>query len=133
MTNVFLGDRGSAAIALMGAVAFVMVIVAGLGDLAIFTVARSKAQTAADAAALAAASEQVPGIGRDPVGLARRFAAANGARLVSCSCPLGAKETQVTVQVPVKFLLIGAIANGSVGASARAEMNLDSGRGRSAE
>lgn len=118
-------DRGSAVIALMGALALVMILVAGLGDLAIFSAARSKAQTAADAAALAAASEQIPGIGRDPIGQARRFAAANGAELVNCQCRLGDREAVVRVEIPVKFLLIGAIASGGVEASARARVNLN--------
>ena len=61
-------EHGSAAIAPLVAVAIVMVMLAGQGDLTSFFIARTRAQTAADAAALAAAAELIPGIGTDPVG-----------------------------------------------------------------
>lgn len=107
----------------------VMVIIAGLGDLAIFFVARAKAQTAADAAALAAASELVPGLGKDPSGQAVQFAQANGAQLRECVCRFGSKAAQVRVAVEVQFILARALGVQEVGARARAEVDL-SARGR---
>jgi hypothetical protein len=61
--------------------------------------ARSRAQIAADAAALAAVAESSP-IGRG-VHLfeARRFAEANGGELLSCLCYRGADAVQVEVEV----------------------------------
>lgn len=115
-------ERGNAAIAFLVGMALVMVMLAGLGDLASFFIARGRAQIAADAAALAAAAELIPGIGIDPVSQARHFASENGGRLVGCECRLGTSEVVVTVAVPVRFTLrrIGAV--NQVRASARAEV-----------
>ena len=115
-------ERGNAAIAFLVGMALVMVMLAGLGDLASFFIARARAQTAADAAALAAAAELIPGIGTDPVSQARQFASENGGRLVGCECRLGTSEVVVTVAVPVRFALrrIGAV--NQVRARARAEV-----------
>lgn len=108
-------EGGAAALAIPVAVILVVVASLGLGDLGAFVVARARAQTAADAAALAAAVEialhgpqgqsprrpGAPGV-PDKAGVpdgprasapgaaeeqARRLAAANGARLVTCWCP----------------------------------------------
>lgn len=117
------GDRGSVSLAIIGLVAVVMVLVLGLGDLGIFLLARSKAQTAADAAALAAAAEQIPGIGRgDPRGEASRFAKINGARLISCECRPGDRAAQVRVAVKVRFGLL--MRSQEVGAHARATVDV---------
>jgi D-alanyl-D-alanine carboxypeptidase/Putative Flp pilus-assembly TadE/G-like len=58
---------------------------------------RARAQTAADAAVLAAAAESGPYGRGDPKLQARRFAAANGARVVECLCDRGATAMQVKV------------------------------------
>ena len=61
--------------------------------------ARMQAQTAADAAALAAVAESAP-YGRGAHELqARRYAALNGASLVECLCTAGATAVQVEVAV----------------------------------
>jgi D-alanyl-D-alanine carboxypeptidase-like protein/putative Flp pilus-assembly TadE/G-like protein len=60
---------------------------------------KARAQTAADAAALAAVAESGPyGRGIHEV-VARRYAGANGARLVKCLCDRGATAVQVEVAV----------------------------------
>jgi D-alanyl-D-alanine carboxypeptidase-like protein/putative Flp pilus-assembly TadE/G-like protein len=59
---------------------------------------RTRAQTAADAAALAAVAESGPSGGGDPTGAARRFATINGGRVVECLCPPGATAMQVRVE-----------------------------------
>jgi hypothetical protein len=68
-----------------------VVLLAGLvaTDAARLMVARVEAQTAADAAALAAAPVTFAPFGArgDARSEAERFAAANGARLVDCACP----------------------------------------------
>ncbi|MDQ3877171.1 MAG: D-alanyl-D-alanine carboxypeptidase family protein [Actinomycetota bacterium] len=68
-------------------------------DLSSVSAARMRAQTAADAAALAAAAESGPYGHGDAGREARSFAVANGATIVSCLCPTGATAAQVTVAV----------------------------------
>ncbi len=104
-----------------------MVLLAGLGDLAAYLLARTRAQAAADAAALAAAAELIPGIGSEPHAQADRFAALNHGRLVLCECEQGAAEVTVTVAVPVRFVLKGLRGEDSVSAKARAEVVLPEG------
>ncbi len=60
---------------------------------------RARAQTAADAAALAAALESAPGGGGRPEGQAKSYARDNGAVLTSCDCSPGAAEAIVEVAV----------------------------------
>lgn len=61
---------------------------------------RARAQTAADAAALAAVAESLPGAAGFYEDVARRFARANGATLISCEgCDLGTTSLIVTVEV----------------------------------
>ena len=60
---------------------------------------RAHAQTAADAASLAAVAESAPYGGGDPLSVARDFAEANGAELIECLCDVGSTAMQVTVEV----------------------------------
>ena len=60
---------------------------------------RTRAQSAADAAALAAVAEAGPYGGGAPEKIARRFAGLNGAVLVDCRCPTGATAVQVEVEL----------------------------------
>lgn len=60
---------------------------------------KSRAQTAADAAALAAIAESGPYGNDQPEQQARSFAVANGGRLVDCLCEPGATAMQVEVVV----------------------------------
>lgn len=103
-------------------VGLTMILLIGLGDLATFFLARTTAQTAADAAALAAAAELIPGIGAEPHTQAQRFASANGGRLVGCECSLSSGEVVVTVAVPVRFVLGRIGGETDVRARARAEV-----------
>jgi hypothetical protein len=100
-------------------VAVTAVLVLGLGRLASGILAVSRAQTAADAAALAAAGELVAG---RTAGAAERTAsltaAANGARLLRCDCAGPA----VTVHVSVT-LSFSRPVSGLVRAAARAELH----------
>lgn len=80
-------------------------------DLGRASTARTRAQTAADAAALAAVAEVAPfGAGRQEE-LAREYAEENGGRLVECRCVAGASAVQVTV------------ALGAIEATARATLD----------
>ncbi|MGH2750363.1 MAG: D-alanyl-D-alanine carboxypeptidase family protein [Actinomycetota bacterium] len=58
---------------------------------------RSRAQLAADAAALAAVFESSPYGAADPEGRAREYARLNDARLTECDCVAGASEMEVEV------------------------------------
>ncbi|MGH2756487.1 MAG: hypothetical protein ACRDI3_01720 [Actinomycetota bacterium] len=59
----------------------------------------ARAQAAADAAALAAIAESLPGGGGQPRVEAVRYAAANGGRVIECLCNPGATAAQVRVAV----------------------------------
>ncbi|HEX2294039.1 MAG TPA: D-alanyl-D-alanine carboxypeptidase family protein [Actinomycetota bacterium] len=61
--------------------------------------AKARAQTAADAAALAAVAESSPSGDGRPVEAAADYAERNGARLVKCYCETGATAMQVVVSV----------------------------------
>jgi hypothetical protein len=63
------------------------------------TALRTRAQTAADAAALAAVAESAPSGGGDPSAVAARFAGLNGGRVIECLCDVGATAMQVRVEV----------------------------------
>ncbi|MGH2811320.1 MAG: Rv3654c family TadE-like protein [Actinomycetota bacterium] len=127
-------ERGSAAVSLLGLTAVVMALILGLADLTAFLLARANAQTAADAAALAAAGEMIPGPGGRPEAQASRFAGANGARLVECLCGRSKRSALVKVAVPVRFLVVRALGTEEVFARARAEVDLGQlGRGGSAK
>jgi secretion/DNA translocation related TadE-like protein len=76
-------------------------------DLGRAVMARARAQTAADAAALAAAQEIALPAGAQPVDVARRFARENGATLTSCSCDSGSTEAVVVVKLSVAFIMLG--------------------------
>lgn len=106
-------EAGSASV-LAAAVAALIALV-GLAGVAATQVVRARAVAvaAADAAALAAAPITFPplGGGRTPVSVARAFAAANGARLVSCRCPqvatFASRWVEVVVEVPADIALLG--------------------------
>lgn len=119
-----MGDRGNASLAVLGMSLLIGIFILGLGDTAVLLLARSRAQVAADAAALAAASELIPGSSGDPSYQASRFATANGGTLVFCRCAKGSREAVVQVRVPARFLLIDSLGAGDVGALARADVSL---------
>lgn len=122
-----LDDHGNASVAVVGGMAMLMVFLLGLSDLAVLFMARTRAQTAADSASLAAAAELIPGIGEDPEGKAREFATANGATLTRCDCALGGTVAEVTVAVPVSMTLAALSDVKEVKANSRAEVNLQAG------
>jgi secretion/DNA translocation related TadE-like protein len=119
------GERGSVSIATAGAAAIAMALSLLTADMARVLVASSRAQTAADAAALAAAQELAAPSGTDPSVLAEEYAMRNGASIRSCDCPLGAFEASVVVEVPVGKLLLVPGERSAV-AEARAVVQLPS-------
>ena len=87
---------------LMGglAVAVAVTICGLLGAFADAASDRARAQTAADAASLAAVAESVPGADGLHDVVAKRFARANGAELIGCEgCEPGSTSLVVTVSV----------------------------------
>jgi len=103
-------------------VALVLLFAGLAGDAGAYLYARSRAQTAADAAALAAAPLTFRSFGAgSSAGEAAAFAAANGAELVTCECPTDrswrSRTVEVEVTVAVNLLLLPAT---SVRATGRA-------------
>lgn len=121
-------DERGAMTVLVAAVSLILALVAaGAADLGALLVARVRAQTAADSAALAAASALSPliGEGADPEIRAGNAAAANGARLVGCVCQHGAADAVVEVEITASAMFVRAWDGATVRASARAEIDRD--------
>lgn len=102
------GEDGSAILlGGLSAVVVALLLVVAL-DLGAYLVAVSRAQAAADAAALAAVSVSHP-LGRTPGSPeheARRVAAAAEARLETCSCAVGSGLVRVRVSVAVPAMVV---------------------------
>lgn len=100
------GQRGSVSVLLAAGILVVLVLVLGVTDVGRVLIARSKARTAADAAALAAADELALPTGADPAVLAAEYATRNGAHLTACTCTTGTFEAVVMVEVTTGDLLL---------------------------
>jgi secretion/DNA translocation related TadE-like protein len=120
------GERGSVSVLLAAGILVVLVLVLGITDVGRVLVARSKARTAADAAALAAADELALPTGADPAALAAEYATRNGADLTACTCTAGTFEAVVMVEVTTGDLLLFPGVRVVV-ARARAVVDLPSG------
>ncbi len=101
---------------------WVSVLVALLAiDLGGYLIATSRAQSLADAAALAAVSADVQTVARpSPAAAAQRVTAAGDGQLESCSCRSGRETAEVTVSVAVPGLLLPTLGAGRVAADAAA-------------
>lgn len=100
-------DDGSVSLLVAAGVAALVVLAMGVADVARVMLAASRAQTSADAAALAAAQalaldEREP----LPAGLAADYASINGAVLESCICDPGSFAATVKVRMPVGDLFL---------------------------
>ena len=117
-------EGGSITLVAAGVMVAIAVVAMACADVARTLTAASTAQTAADAAALAAAQELAfPGGTMSPDEIAAEYAARDGAELLSCDCDPGARSATVTVRAPVgQLLLFGA--SRTVQAQARAEVDL---------
>ncbi len=125
--SVLPGDeRGSVTVVTAGMLVVLFVLVLGSADVAKTLAAVGRAQTAADAAALAAAQEQVAPTGPGPQAVAGQYAASNGGTLVSCRCPPDGTEAVVDVEVQVGHMLFLAGLD-RVTATARAVVDLGGG------
>lgn len=99
-------ERGSVTIVTAAILGAVMVLAMGAADVARVFLAASRAQAAADAAALAAAQSFVVPGDVTPEDAAVEFAARNGASLRSCTCDPVTLDALVVVEVPVGPLLL---------------------------
>jgi secretion/DNA translocation related TadE-like protein len=117
-------DRGSVSLLVAAVVAALIVLSMGAADVARVLHTASKAQTAADAAALAAAQAlAIDEEGPAPMDLASEYAAHNGAALEACECEPGTFVATVSVRMPVGDLfLVGG--DRTVLARARAEVDV---------
>jgi len=108
MTARATGDRGSATVWVMALSAVLAVVGAAVVLVGAATVARHRAEAAADLAALAAAGRAAAG---DPgaCGLAEEVTQANAATLVSCSVGTDA-IVELRVSVPVHLGRLGTWA-----------------------
>ncbi len=117
-------EAGAASVVVLAAALVVALLGAAVGAVATYMTARAQAAFAADAAALAAApvTFRPYGTTRTPRAEAARFAAANGARLVRCACPIDrswrTRSVEVEVRRSVDLVLFGTMW---VGAVSRAE------------
>ena len=116
-------ERGSMSLLATGVMATLMVLSLASADLARVLSTASRAQTAADAAALAAAQEQVLPTMGSPQTAAADYASRNGATLVSCNCPSDGEEAVVEVRADVGHLMLFGDGR-TVTARATAEVEL---------
>lgn len=118
-------DGGAASVVVLFLVATFAVATIGLGSLASLYNARTHANSAADAAALAAAVATFPPAGAgEPIAEARRYAGLNGAVLRKCDClvdrSLRPRVVTVIVEMKVPVPFFGVIP---VRAGARSEFD----------
>ncbi|HZD79275.1 MAG TPA: Rv3654c family TadE-like protein [Actinomycetota bacterium] len=99
-------EHGSVTIVAAALLAMVVVLTMGASDLGRVLLASSRAQTAADASALAAAQQVALPSELAPQGVAAEYAAWNRGQLVSCLCDPPTLEATVTVRVPVHGLFL---------------------------
>jgi secretion/DNA translocation related TadE-like protein len=116
-------ERGSISLVVAASVGMALVVTMGAADVGRALIARSRAEAAADLAALAAVQELAFPSGEDPAQLAADYAFRNGAALVSCDCAEGTFEAVVRVRVPVRGFLLPLVDRDVVG-SARAVVDL---------
>jgi len=127
MSRIRRPERGTISI-VVGAVALMLAVSAlAVADVGAMLAARGRAQSAADAAALAAVVAQAPvlGQGDDPEGAAREVAESNGATLVSCDCTVGTSDAVVEVSVTPKLSFLSGWFGRTAKATARANLDAD--------
>ncbi len=117
-------ESGFSSAIMLSLLALTTLFCLAFADAANVLVARSRAQAAADAASLAAATEQWPflGAGSDPESAAERAAASNGAELESCDCQPRASRAVVVVSVRTRIRML-TVAPSKVHARASAAVD----------
>lgn len=113
-------ERGAATVVLpmlLWVATLIAVVVIDIGG---YLVAASRAQAAADAAALAAVGAPSSRPPVAPATAAGRIASAAGARIATCDCDSGAMRAQVQLSVPVPGLVIPRLGAARVTATSAA-------------
>ena len=100
-------ERGSVTLVTTGVMVLTAVLALASVDVLRALQGVARAQTGADAAALAAAQELALPTGTDPAVVAADFADRNGTTLVSCACQPPSADAVVEVEVSVPFVLLG--------------------------
>ena len=111
-------QRGSASLIVASTIGLAAILSALSADLARVAIARTRAQTAADAAALAAAQELIAPSSLTPTEVAEDYAERHDARVTECRCRLGSDEVFVAVEAEVDLPFLGGVRH--VWAQARA-------------
>ena len=106
MISRFGEQCGSVTIVTGGIVAIMVFLTLGAADLGAALLARERARAAADAAALAAAQELALPSTAEPAERALEYAGRNGAALIACTCPRGARDATVRVSIPIGHLFL---------------------------
>jgi cell wall-associated NlpC family hydrolase len=121
---------GSISVSVAACVLVALILCLCLTDVGLFLAARSRAQNAADAAALAAVQESFPlcGTGLGPNRAASNLADANSAMLEKLEVSSGGERVQVQVSVkqPSLFLRRLGVGPARARAQAAAEIDIDS-------
>ena len=91
----------------VAALGFTAILASLTADLARVASARTRAQTAADAAALAAAQELIAPSLASPREVADEYAERHGAIVTRCECDPASDETVVVVELPVSLPFLG--------------------------
>jgi secretion/DNA translocation related TadE-like protein len=116
-------QRGSVSLIVVALLVVVLIAAMAAADVSTALVAATRAQDAADAAALAAAQEMAVPSGRRPGDVAAEYALRNASSLTACACDPATFEAVVTVRTQVGRLLLFA-DDRTVRASARAIVRL---------
>ena len=117
-------ERGSVTVLTVMVLALAAILTLVTVDLLRALESKARAQTAADAAALAAAQEMARPSSAPPFAFAAEYARRNGATLIACRCD-GPADAVVTVSVPVDLLFVGG--DREVSARARAVVATSAG------
>jgi secretion/DNA translocation related TadE-like protein len=118
-------DDGVVSVLMLSLLALAALLCLAVADAANVLLSRARAQSAADAAALAAAAVQwrVSASTGDPAVRAQEIAEANGAQLESCVCELRDDAAVVTVSIPTRIRMLG-VAPSRVTATATARVDV---------
>lgn len=114
-------DRGSVGVLLLAVASLLAMALMAVAASGQYLAATARAAAAADAAALAAAPVTFRPYGArgSPTQEASLFASANGARLVSCRCPVDEswepRTVEVRTEVTVNVVLMGTATVTAVG------------------
>jgi secretion/DNA translocation related TadE-like protein len=102
------GQRGTATLLVAAALGVAAMLAALSADLALAIRARAHAQTAADAAALAAAQELIVPTSLSPRQVAEEYASKHGAQVTECECDPARDDVVVTVTMPIHLPFFGS-------------------------